>query len=144
MPIHKGEIVSLNISEEKGTAKIPHEKVKLLKDHGVEGDAHAGPWHRQVSLLAIESIEKLKIPIESGRLAENITTKGVVLHTLKIGTKISLGNSELVITQIGKECHNSCAIKEEVGVCVVPTEGIFAKVISGGEIFVGDEIIVNC
>jgi MOSC domain-containing protein YiiM len=130
-------IVSLNISSEKGEAKKPVDRVTLRAGHGIVSDAHAGDWHRQVSLLAEEEIEGMreKLPqLVPGDFAENITTRGVDLPSLPIGTKLVIGEVELEVTQIGKDCHNRCAIMEEVGECVMPTKGIFAKVTRGGEI----------
>ena len=119
----------------------------VLKDHGLKDDAHAGPWHRQVSLLANESIEKMKamgLKVGYGDFAENITTEGVDLVHLPIGTTIRIGHQvALRVTQIGKECHERCAIYYQAGDCVMPKEGIFAEVLSEGEIKVGDEIIIG-
>jgi len=118
-----------------------------LKDFGLKGDAHAGPWHRQVSLLANESIEKMRamgLNVGYGDFAENITTEGIDLVHLPIGTKIRIGNSVILhVTQIGKECHERCAIYYQAGDCVMPKEGIFAEVVSQGEVKVGDEIIID-
>jgi len=132
------------ISENKGTIKTPVDEIYVKADHGVVGDAHAGEWHRQVSLLAAESVDKLreKIPdIEAGVFAENILTCGICLYELPIGTKLHIGNALLEVTQIGKECHNDgCAIKRQTGDCVMPREGIFAAVIKEGAIKPGDKI----
>jgi MOSC domain-containing protein YiiM len=130
-------ILSLNISEKKGEQKIPIKKAVLKVDHGIVGDAHAGNWHRQISLLANEDIETMRgngIDLDYGDFAENITTEGVILHELPIGTRLNIGNTVLEITQIGKECHHGCAIYAAVGDCVMPRRGIFAKVIEQGEI----------
>lgn len=135
------EIISLNISDKKGETKKPVDSMMLRVGHGVEGDAHAGNWHRQVSLLAEEDIERMrkKLPeLVPGDFAENITTRGVDLPSLSVGTRLVIGQVELEITQIGKECHNGCAIMEQVGECVMPTKGIFAKVTRGGEITLED------
>lgn len=139
------KVVSVNISEEKGVIKKPVEKI-ILTDKGVENDAHAGDWHRQVSLLAKESIDKfeevLGRKLEFGEFAENITTEGITLYTMKPGDKIFIGETEMEVTQIGKKCHgDGCAIFSQVGKCVMPKEGIFAKVIKTGQIKAGDEII---
>ncbi|RKX84683.1 MAG: MOSC domain-containing protein [Spirochaetes bacterium] len=131
------KILSLNISEKKGEQKIPIEKASLKIDHGIVGDAHAGTWHRQISLLANEDIESMRgngIDLEYGDFAENITTEGIVLHELPIGTRLNIDSAVLEITQIGKECHHGCAIYTAVGDCVMPRRGIFAKVIEQGEI----------
>ncbi|MGE0088393.1 MAG: MOSC domain-containing protein [Bacteroidales bacterium] len=139
------KVVSVNISEKKGTIKKPVDGINLT-ELGVERDAHAGEWHRQVSLLAKESIEKfekvLGRKLEYGEFAENITTEGITLHTKKPGDKIIIGEVELEITQIGKECHGTgCAIFSQVGQCVMPKEGIFAKVIKTGKIKANDTIV---
>lgn len=137
------EIISVNISEKKGTKKIPKDDITLT-DKGVLSDAHAGDWHRQVSLLGIESIEsfesKLGRKITNGEFAENITTKGIVLYKTKPGDQLIIGDTLLEITQIGKKCHgDNCEIFQQVGSCVMPKEGIFAKVIKGGTIKPGDQ-----
>lgn len=131
------------ISEKKGTRKNEVSSIKVVIDHGIVGDAHAGNWHRQISLLAKESIDKLKghgFELTHGAFAENIVTEGINLVNLPIGAKLKVGNSILEVTQIGKECHNDCEIKRTAGMCVMPTEGIFAIVIKDGEIFPGDAI----
>lgn len=141
-----GKVVAVNISEKKGTKKSNLGKAKVLKNFGLEGDAHAGNWHRQVSLLAQESIEKMRslgLALSPGDFAENITTSGIDLLALSVGTKIKIGNVLLEITQKGKECHLGCEIRKLVGDCIMPKEGIFAKVLEGGEIQVGDEIEVQ-
>ncbi len=144
--LQRGKVLSVNISEDKGTKKTNVRSCALLKDFGLKGDAHAGPWHRQVSLLANESIEKMRakgLNVGYGDFAENITTNGVDLVHLPIGTEIRVGNSVLLrVTQIGKECHTRCAIYYQAGDCVMPKEGIFAEVVSEGEVKVGDEIII--
>jgi len=143
----RGRVLAVNISDEKGTKKTNVQKCALLKDFGLKGDAHAGPWHRQVSLLANESIDKMKamgLKVGYGDFAENITTEGVDLVHLPIGTNIRIGGSVLLrVTQIGKECHTRCAIYYQAGDCVMPKEGIFAEVLSEGEVNVGDEIIIG-
>lgn len=131
------EVVSVNISEKAGVVKKPVPKVVLKENHGIVGDAHAKNWHRQVSLLAIEDIDKARQKYKSlkpGDFAENITTKGIELYTIPIGTKLFIDNVELEVTQIGKKCHHGCSILEQVGDCVMPRRGIFTKVITGGEI----------
>jgi molybdopterin adenylyltransferase len=147
MPHEKvGTVVSVNISREKGTVKHPVEKI-ILNQHGIEHDAHAGTWHRQVSLLAYESVEKFSKgtptgrKIKSGEFAENILTKGLDLTEFAPLDKLTIGDVELEVTQIGKKCHgDGCAIYREVGNCVMPKEGIFARVVKGGEINPEDEI----
>jgi MOSC domain-containing protein YiiM len=143
----RGRILAVNISEAKGTKKTNIQSCALLKDSGLKGDAHAGPWHRQVSLLANESIGKMRakgLNVGYGDFAENITTKGVDLVHLPVGTEIRIGNSVILrVTQIGKECHERCAIYYQAGDCVMPKEGIFAEVVSEGEVKVGDEIIID-
>lgn len=132
------KVISVNISEKKGTIKTPMPSIVLKKNHGIIGDAHAGNWHRQVSLLAIESLNKMKEKIPSlkpGDFAENIMTEGISLHTLPIGTILEIGECELEVTQIGKECHKGCEIRSITGECIMPTEGIFAIVKKEGEIF---------
>jgi len=138
------KILSVNISEEKGTIKTPAEKI-ILDPHGVRGDAHAGSWHRQVSLLGKESVDKFSVlagrDITYGEFAENITTEGLILYKTHPLDHITIGDVELEITQIGKKCHgDSCAIYREVGNCVMPKEGIFARVIRGGEVNPGMEM----
>jgi MOSC domain-containing protein YiiM len=136
-------IVSLNISLSKGISKQPVTEVTLRPDHGIEGDAHAGPWHRQVSLLAMENIQAQSAKgydLHPGSYAENITTEGLELASLPLGTRLVAGEVELEITQIGKKCHAKCAIHQQVGDCIMPREGIFAKVISGGVLKVGQGI----
>jgi len=142
----RGKVLAVNISEDKGTKKTNIQSCSLLKNFGLKGDAHAGPWHRQVSLLANESIEKMRakgLNVGHGDFAENITTEGVDLVHLPIGTEIRIGNSVILrVTQIGKECHERCAIYYQAGDCVMPKEGIFAEVVSEGEVKVEDEIVI--
>ena len=140
-------IVAVCISEIKGTIKTPVPEIYVKKNHGVVGDAHAADWIRQVSLLADESVDKLrdKMPdLPAGVFAENILTRGICLHDLPIGTKLRAGGTLLEVTQIGKECHNSgCAIKKQTGDCVMPREGIFAIVLEEGSIKPGDELRIE-
>lgn len=142
------EVVAVNVSTEKGTRKKTVPSCTVLIDHGVEGDAHAGKWHRQVSLLAEESIAKMQakltdIELKPGDFAENITTSGIDVKSLPVGTKLRIGEEvELEVTQIGKECHLACDIRKQVGDCVMPREGIFAVVICEGTIKPGDAIVV--
>ena len=145
----KAEIVSINISDTKGVRKKPVESVVLKENFGIENDAHAsGEWHRQVSLLALESIQKMQgqgLDVGPGDFAENITTRGIDLVSLPIGTRITIGEAaEAEVSQIGKVCHNRCAIYHQAGDCVMPKEGIFVKVLQGGTIKKGDEIRVIC
>ena len=138
------KVVSVNISERKGTLKTPVPQIELKLRHGIVGDAHAGDWHRQISLLAEESVDTMRaissIPLDAGVFAENINTVGIDLKHLLIGTHLRIGEAEVEVTQIGKECHNDCAIKKAVGKCVMPTEGIFAVVVKEGTVRPGDEI----
>ncbi|WP_020677377.1 MOSC domain-containing protein [Geopsychrobacter electrodiphilus] len=138
------KIVATCISTNKGERKTPVELVELRKEHGIIGDAHAGDWHRQISLLASESIAKMQalgLDVDSGDFAENLTTEGIDLVNLPIGTRLKVGETLLEVTQIGKECHNRCAIYEQAGDCVMPKEGIFARVIEAGIIKPGDTVI---
>jgi MOSC domain-containing protein YiiM len=131
------------ISENKGERKTPVDAVELRDNHGIVGDAHAGEWHRQVSLLATESIDKMRalgLDVDSGDFAENITTSGIDLVSLPVGSRLLVGETLLEVTQIGKECHTRCAIFYQAGDCVMPKEGIFAKVITGGVIKPGDAV----
>lgn len=139
------KIIAVNISEKKGTPKKSIQEGILIENFGLEGDAHAGKWHRQISLLGIESIEKAKgmrtDGLCHGVFAENLTTEGIELYTLPIGTKLKVGSEAILeVTQIGKECHEGCAVSKLVGQCVMPKEGIFARVIKGGKVHPGDEI----
>lgn len=139
------KVLAVNISETKGVPKEPIEKGYFEVNHGLVGDAHAGNWHRQVSLLAQESINKSKDKLKDlcvGVFAENLTTEGIILYELPIGTKLIIGETEMEVTQIGKECHTGCAIREIVGDCVMPREGIFTKVLKPGWIKAGDAIEV--
>ena len=138
------KIVSISLSKKKGTRKAQIDKATLIQDHGFKGDAHAGPWHRQVSFLASESIEAAKrkgFDVTFGDYAENIATIGINWHKVPVGTLINLGDSAIVkITQIGKECHKKCAIYYLSGDCIMPKEGIFGRVIKGGKIHRGDVV----
>lgn len=139
-------ILAVNISEKKGVVKNPIEKGYFEVNHGLVGDAHAGNWHRQVSLLGQESIDKMKESgikgLCTGKFAENLTTEGIILYELPVGTKMKIGEALLEVTQIGKECHQGCEIRNLVGDCVMPREGIFVKVLNAGWIKKGDEIEV--
>ena len=140
------KVVSVNISEKKGPLKKPVAEIHLKLRHGIVGDAHAGDWHRQISLLAEESVDTMRAlspsPLDPGVFAENINTVGIDLKHLPVGTRLRIGETEVEVTQIGKECHNDCAIKKTVGKCVMPTEGIFAIVVKEGTVRAGDEIEV--
>ena len=140
-------VVAVNTSEKKGTTKTPVPEINVKENFGVAGDAHADcATHRQVSLLAEESIDKMRgkgLELNYGDFAENITTKGIDLVSLPVGTRLNVGKEVVLeMTQIGKECHAGCAIREQIGDCIMPREGIFAKVIRGGRVRAGDAIQV--
>ena len=137
------EVVSVNISEKKGTVKREVPEIQLKLRHGILGDAHAGDWHRQISLLAEESVDTMRplLPeLRPGVFAENVNTRGIDLKSLPVGTRLRLGETVVEITQIGKECHSDCAIKKTTGKCVMPTEGVFAVVVQEGTVRKGDPI----
>ncbi|MHC4423763.1 MAG: MOSC domain-containing protein [Planctomycetota bacterium] len=140
----RGAIKAISVSDERGIQKVNIPEAELKTNFGIIGDAHAADWHRQISLLAIESIDKMVAmgaKVSPGDFAENITTEGIDLSKLSVGDRLRFGQSvELEITQLGKECHNRCAIYEQVGDCIMPREGIFAKVIKAGSIKVGNII----
>lgn len=143
----EGKIIAVCRSEEKGTVKTEIPAGQLVAGFGLEGDAHGGDWHRQVSLLGVESIDKMKakgLPdLQVGDFAENLTTEGIVLYELPIGTKLQVGTDALLeVTQIGKECHHGCEIFQKVGSCIMPKEGIFTKVLQGGAVKAGDPIVI--
>lgn len=142
----KGKIVAVCRSEKKGTIKKEIAEGLLIKDFGLERDAHSGKWLRQISLLGVESINKMKgkgFKIIYGDFAENLTVEGIVLYQLPLGTKLKVGENVLLeVTQIGKECHHGCEIRKKIGDCVMPREGIFARVLEGGKVKAGDEIEV--
>jgi MOSC domain-containing protein YiiM len=136
-------VVAVCISQNKGERKTPVESVALLPNHGIVGDGHAGDWHRQVSLLAQESIDKMRqmgLDVTAGDFAENITTQGIDLPALPVGAQLKIGRARVEVTQIGKECHTRCAIYHQAGDCVMPKEGIFVKVLQGETIQAGDSI----
>lgn len=138
-----GRVVSVNIAAEKGVQKVPQTSIHLVVEHGVEGDAHAGPWHRQVSLLASESVAKMRangLDVAPGAFGENVTTEGIIVYQLPVGTRMRAGEALLEVTQIGKVCHDRCAIYYQAGDCVMPREGIFVRVLEGGEVRPGDAI----
>lgn len=139
------KVLSLNVSEKKGVRKKPVDEVMLRTEYGIEGDAHASSeWHRQVSILAQESIKKMQdlgLKVKAGDFAENITTEGIDVVSLPIGTRLKIGSEVKVeVSQIGKECHTRCAIYYQAGDCVMPKEGIFIRVLKGGKVRVGDAI----
>ena len=140
-------IVSVNISKNKGERKVGVPQVTISADHGIDSDAHAGKWHRQISLLAVESIQKMKdlgLDVGPGDFAENMTTEGIDLVSLPIGTGLQIGDRvEVEVTQIGKECQDRCEIYRLAGDCVMPREGIFVKVLTGGMVKPGDPISVK-
>ncbi len=140
------KLVSIAISSKKGTRKKTVPTAQLVENHGIEGDAHAGSWHRQVSLLAMEDIHSMQakgLDVNFGDFAENIATSGIDLPSQPIGSRLKLGDSVVLeITQIGKECHTKCAIYYQAGDCVMPRRGIFARVITGGRVSCGDAIEV--
>ncbi len=140
----KGKIISVNVSETKGVIKKPVDSAYFKMDHGIVDDAHAGNWHRQVSLLAKESIDVMTSMgvkgLAPGMFAENLTTEGIELYTLPVGTKLRIGDTLQEVAQIGKECHTGCAIKQQVGKCIMPTQGIFTKVLKEGCVKPGDII----
>ncbi len=141
-----GIIKAVCSSPEKGTRKKNIGKGMLVAGHGLEGDAHAGPWHRQLSLLAVESIEKMRqkgFSVQAGDFAENLTVEGLDLARLSIGTRLKIGpQAEAEVTQIGKQCHTDCAVRRETGDCIMPREGIFVRILTGGPVQVGDKIEV--
>ena len=139
----KGKVIAVCISEKKGTQKTEVPFVKLVPGYGIEGDAHAGKWHRQVSMLALEKIEGFRAKgaeVDFGAFGENIVAEGFDLRALPVGTRFRIGDALLELTQIGKECHSHCAIYHQVGDCIMPREGVFTVVLEGGEIKAGDEI----
>ena len=136
---HEFRILSINISSKTGEQKRPILRAVIRENHGIQGDAHAGEWHRQISLLANKDIDTMRgkgVELKYGDFAENITTEGVDLASLPIGSRLHLGDVILEVTQIGKECHHGCAIYQVVGDCVMPLKGIFARVVKGGEVTV--------
>ncbi len=140
-----GKVISTNISEIRGIQKHNVGKVKLVEDYGIENDAHAGKWHRQVSLLSHEKIEAFRAKgaiVNDGAFGENIVVSGIDFKNLPVGTRFQCNEVILEMTQIGKECHHGCEIFQKMGDCIMPREGVFAKIIKGGEIAVGDEMTV--
>jgi MOSC domain-containing protein YiiM len=144
----RGKVVSVNVSDRKGIQKKPVKEAFMEANFGIQGDAHASSkWHRQVSLLALESIKKMQnkgLQVNPGDFAENITTEGIDLPKLPVGTRMTIGDDiEVEVSQIGKVCHTRCEIYKQAGNCIMPTEGIFVRVLKGGKIEKGDEIVVS-
>ncbi len=142
----EARVTAVNISERRGTPKHPVPYLELRLHHGIVGDAHAGDWHRQISLLAEESVDKMRamgLTLTPGAFAENINTTGIVLTALPVGTVLEIGETAVRVTQIGKECHSDCEIRRITGQCVMPTEGIFAEVVREGRIYPGDAIVIK-
>lgn len=136
------KVRAICISEKKGTAKVQVPKAEFIEDFGIKGDAHAGKWHRQVSLLAFEKIEDFRADggnVDFGAFGENLVVDGIELNKLPIGQKIKIGEVLLEVTQIGKKCHDKCAIYYQVGECIMPKNGIFTRVLKGGKVKVGDK-----
>lgn len=141
-----GKIIAICTSDIKGIQKSGVEKATFVVEHGIQNDAHAGPWHRQVSLLSHEAIEDFRskgAEVSDGAFGENIVVSGIVLHELPVGTKLRANNVLFEVTQIGKECHQHCQIFHKMGDCIMPRLGIFARVIEGGEIGKDDEITIE-
>lgn len=139
-----GQVMAVNISAKRGIKKQNVKEAYIRSAWGIEADAHSGDWHRQVSLLSLSSVDKMRTlgaNIAYGDFAENLTVDGIEVATLPLGTRLLVGEVELEVTQIGKECHNQgCAIKKQVGTCVMPIEGIFARTLSSGWVRVGDPV----
>lgn len=138
-----GTVMGICISEKRGTQKQAVEQAELIADFGIKGDAHAGNWHRQVSLLSHETIEEFKdrgAEVREGAFGENIIVSGIALTELPVGTRLRCGKIVLEVTQIGKECHSHCEIYQKMGECIMPGNGIFARVLTGGTMKPGDEI----
>ena len=141
----EGIIKAVCISEKRGTVKKNINEVNVIKDFGLEGDAHAGKWHRQVSLLSFDKIEEFRArgaEVEDGAFGENLVVQGIDFATLPIGTKFVCNDVVLELTQIGKECHSGCAIFKKMGECIMPKQGVFTKVLHGGVIHPGDELVI--
>ena len=138
-----GKVMAVNISEKRGTQKVNVHTVRLIENYGLENDAHAGNWHRQVSLLSYEKIEEFKAkgaPVQDGAFGENLIVQGFDFKSLPVGTRLKCNDVILEITQIGKKCHNGCEIFKVMGDCIMPRDGVFARVIHGGVISQGDEM----
>lgn len=146
MSMENGQVLAVNISEKRGEKKHNINEAYIKADWGIEVDAHSGEWHRQVSLLSLSSVEKMRAlgaVIEYGDFAENLTVAGIDVATLPLGTRLQVGEVQMEVTQIGKECHNkACAIKKQVGTCVMPIEGIFTRALTSGWVRTGDVVKV--
>ena len=144
--ITMGKVLAICVSDVRGVQKRPVDTAELRVDHGIVGDAHAGNWHRQVSLLGADSVrrmqERVDIELLPGAFAENILVDGLCVYELPVGTRLRLGTALCEVTQIGKECHNDCAIRRAAGDCVMPREGIFVKILQNGTVSTGDEVTV--
>ena len=140
-----GKVIAVCTSEAKGTQKVSVPEIEIKEDWGIQGDAHAGKWHRQVSLLSFDKIEEFRArgaEVEDGAFGENLVVQGFDFSSLPIGTRFRCNDVVLEMTQIGKECHSHCEIYKVVGDCIMPREGVFAKVLEGGTIKVGDELVI--
>ena len=140
-----GKVIAICTSKHKGTLKNEVSEANFIEEFGIEGDAHAGKWHRQVSLLALEKIEDFNLKganVDFGAFGENLVVSGIKLNELPVGQKIQVGETLLEVTQIGKECHTRCAIYYRVGQCIMPKNGIFTRVLKGGNIKVGDSVVL--
>ena len=141
----RGTVIAVCISEKKGTVKKPVARGLLIEGHGLENDAHAGSWHRQVSLLSFEKIEDFKKrggAVTHGDFGENLVVSGMDFAALPVGTRLTVGDAVLEVSQIGKECHTRCSIYSAMGECIMPTQGVFATVLHGGTVKAGDEMVV--
>ena len=139
-----GKVIAVCISEKKGTQKHPVQEAEFIEDWGIKDDAHAGKWHRQVSLLSYDKIEAFRVRgAEDGAFGENLVVQGFDFSALPIGTRFRCNEVVLEMTQIGKECHHGCAIFQKMGDCIMPREGVFTKVLHGGIIRVGDEFVIE-
>lgn len=146
MSKNMGKVIAVCISEKKGTQKHRVEKAEFVEDWGIRGDAHAGKWHRQVSLLSLEKIDAFRAlgaEVEDGAFGENLVVEGFDFSALPVGTRFRCGDVVLEMTQIGKECHHGCAIFQKMGDCIMPREGVFAKVLHGGFIEAGDRVEIE-
>lgn len=140
-----GKITGICISEKRGVQKHFIEEANIIADWGIEGDAHGGKWHRQISLLSYDKIEAFRArgaEVEDGAFGENVIVQGIDFRNLPVGTRLKCNDVLLEMTQIGKECHHGCQIFQKMGECIMPREGVFAKVLHGGKIKAGDEMIV--